>query len=215
MVSPGNPEERLLSRWDTRAHQFDGDYSAYNGYEGGKFAKPIKRWLGEHNVSFPKEPQLLGLGAGVGNPECALAEQLGIGNEEIGYKNVTLVDKNPTIAEHPILTKYRKGIRYLAGRGIFYYLENPDRRDFSVVTAIGLEYLVNSPDVMRDFVQVLPNVLLPNAFVCIYPDSFQKDGSFNPERVWSENGFEKVTDLGPDRDYWGSLMYVYTNPPKE
>lgn len=191
----------------------------YNGYEGGKFARPIKAWLDEHGISLPAEPQLLGLGAGEANPECSLADQL-----EIPYTNVTLVDKSPSVPDTPIFRdtpediayvterhgKHRAAVNYLTGRGIFHYLESPDRRDFSVVTLIGTEYLFNDPEAMQDLIKELPNVLLQNAFVCIYPD-----GGNNPERAWIENGFEKVENLGPSYDYNKSLMYVYTNPDRQ
>ena len=204
MGEPGNDSEMLMNPIDGASHPYDAHYTVNSGYEGGKFAKPIQAWLREHSLQLPGEPQLLGLGAGVANPECSLAEIL-----EIPYKDVTLVDKNPNIAKHPILTEHRQGVRYLAGTGIFRYLENPDRKDFSVVTAIGLEYLLGDLKLMENLIRLLPGVLLPHSFVCVYPESIN-----NPEQVWSETGFEKVKMDG-SRDYSGSLLYVYTGPVRK
>jgi len=189
-----------------------------NPYEGFKFARPIKSWLEEHGISLPSKPQLLGLGAGLANPECALADGL-----EIPYEDVTLVDKRRNIPNSKIFkdtpediayveqfgARHRANVNYLTGRGIFDYLANPDRTDFSYVTAIGIEYLLNDPEAMKDLIKGLPNVLLPNAFVCIYPHY-----GINPERAWIESGFVKVENLGSMHNYANSLLYVYANPHK-
>jgi hypothetical protein len=193
-------------------HPYDTYYSQNNGYECGKFYKPILEFLEKHGIEFPSEAKLLGLFSGIGNGEYGLASNVGIANE-----NITLVDKNPELIDlwnenlkDEYFRTHRDGINCLFGRGIFNYLENPDKRDFSVVTAVGAEYLLGNPDVMEIFIRLLPNVLTPNGFVCIYPEVENMQ-----DEIWKACGFEEVKDLGPLYNYAGSRMYVYSNPVKK
>lgn len=202
-----------ISALDKVFHPYDLYPSQNNGYECGKFFQPILTYLERHNTSFPNNPKLLGLFAGIGNGEYGLASNVGIPNE-----NITLVDKNERLfdyvkklsEEHEYFRTHRSGINYLFGRGVFEYMENPEKRDFSVVTAVGAEYVLDDPDVMEIFIRLLPNVLLPKGFVCIYPEVENMQ-----DEVWNACGFEEVKDLGPSHSYHGSRMYVYKNPVKK
>ncbi len=96
---------------------------------------------------------LLGLGAGEGIAEIGIARRLRI-------RDVTLVDR-----DHEDLTDFEG--RYVAS-DLFQFLGST-RRKYGVVTAFGLEYVLNKPSTWGLLWQGMSNITFPGSVVVISP----------------------------------------------
>lgn len=148
---------------------------------GRTVASRIRRALVAQGTSLSDQSRYLALAAGQAYAEYAVAKGL-----DIALDNITLVDRQfePLTlgclrSEHPETE--------IIESGLFTYLDHPTRTGFSVVTALGIEYVLEDEVAMKALIKGTPKLLLPGGFVCIFP-YFGKD----MRRTWVQQGFEEI-----------------------
>lgn len=124
-----------------------GDFLADCLLEEGFGDKPV----------LPRDATFLGMAAGAANPELRLAKRLGV-----SPNRTYLLDLSYSDCEE------ENGVTRIAG-GVFNFLQERRMRDISIITFIGAEFLFATEQRAMAFAKLVPKVLLPLAFVCIYP----------------------------------------------
>lgn len=168
--------------------------TAYGDYAG----RAIKRWLSGTGKKLSPNPSYLALGVGQAYPEVAFARHLGISPER-----VTMVDRRiPEYTRERLAAEF-PGVE-LVKSGIFEYLANPPKRDFSVVGAFGIEYLFERREAPESFVAAMPNLVGKDGivYICSYCGK-------NVDELWRRVGFEVVRGYEGN---WSRLMYVKRDP---
>lgn len=184
-------------------HELDGliinDAQPAVGAEstGENVGEEIIRWLGTNNKKLNPKAKLLGLGAGYARPELGLARKLNIPDDR-----VTLIDKTPQIYYPSDVQKDHPRLKYHGGTGMFAYLSRPKGK-YDIVTAFGVESVLQDATRMTTFISMLPGVLNRGGFVCVNPYTGE-----NLSEVWKESGFQRVYD---SQDYLDKIIYRF-NP---
>lgn len=156
--------------------------------------RAIKRWLKETRRKLPADPSYLALGVGQAYPEVAFAKHLRIPPEK-----VTMVDRYfPDYTLNRLATEFN-GVE-LVESGIFAYLTDPPKKDFSVVSAFGIEYVFLRKEAPETFVTAMKNVVAKDGIVFI---NFYCGK--NVDSLWRRSGFEVVM---PHEDSHSQVMYV-------
>lgn len=147
-------------------------------------SRNITYWAEEENVNL-SEVKFLGLAAGQAVPELYVVSALGIKSE-----NVTLVDRNFSGYSRDNIVGNYPGIEAVDS-GLFTYLQHPTTSDFSIVTALGIEYAFETTDEIKQLITLLPNVLKKGGLVLVFP----YDG-IDPASIWQRNNFRPLYDTG-------------------
>ncbi len=162
---------------------------------GEYLADTLMTALEEYGYLLPRNATYLGLAAGQAYPEMSLAKNLGI-----PHNKVTLIDRDFSHkalerhdAEFPEVT--------LINEGLFSYLSEPTQRKFSLVSVIGLEYVLRKNTHMQTLISLLPNVLCPQGLALIH----LYEGPVYQE-IWERFEFEKL--LGHELRM-SSLLYLF------
>lgn len=162
------------------ARIFDDTDEGYAGI-GLDYARRINRFLAEQQLSLPEDARYLGLACGQGLGEMTFACKLGI-----DHPGITLLDKKFSAITLRIMDEMLPEVGLIKA-GIFAFLSQPQQKDFSLVSAFGIDYLLDGPRRMKAFITMLPKILRPGAFICIAP-YYGKDLGI----VWEDNGFISV-----------------------
>lgn len=147
-------------------------------------SRNITYWAEEKNVNL-SELKFLGLAAGQAVPELYVVSALGIKPE-----NATFVDRNFRGYSRDNIVNNYPGIE-VVDSGLFTFLQHPTRSDFSIVTALGIEYAFETTDEITELIILLPNVLKKGGLVLIFP----YDG-IDPASIWQRNNFRPLYDTG-------------------
>lgn len=141
----------------------------------------IEDWINETGNRFPADTKYLGLAAGRGYSEMHIAERFGI-----KPANVTLVDR---YFRPQALARFSREYPELQAieLGMFEFLENPPTTDFSLVTAIGVEYAFDNPAAAEAFIAGLPRVMRPGGIAAIFPS-----GSADPTPHLEAHGLQPI-----------------------
>lgn len=125
---------------------------------GQLFARVLESLAESSRLQLPAKPVLLGLGAGTGKAEQAMAA-------ELNAKVAVLVDKDPRIT-------YNCEVREVSvvRQGIFEFLSTTPTGSFDVITAIGLEYMLNQVGRTEELLRLVVSALTVPGFICFYPN---------------------------------------------
>lgn len=113
--------------------------------------------------------EFLGLGAGAGKGELVIAH-------ELGFSQITLVDKHP----RSIISSSEVVVDYLQ-EDIFSFIENNKRENYSLVTALGIEYVLDTTETWKRFWTGMDGVVKSGGLIILsltphdeisYQDSF-------------------------------------------
>src|SRR5690349_4480759 len=121
-----------------------GDFLADCILEDGFGDKPV----------FPRDATFLGMAAGAANPELRLAKRL-----EVSPNRTYLLDLSYSDSEA------ENGVTRIAG-GVFDFLQERRKRDISIITFIGAEFLFATDQRAMALAKLLPRVLRPQALIC-------------------------------------------------
>lgn len=169
------------------------------------WAEMIMRKLSEEGRDF-YEGSMLGLAAGWSEPEMYIARRIGI-----PYRNITLVDKNFSGSMKQIFAGEYSEVNAVES-GMFEFLETTQKTDYSLVTALSIEYALKNPVAMDTFISLLPRIMQPGGIVLVFPYT----GDYDPSSQWQSHGFEP---LKTSTTYRGGshnrLAYVFRGIPKE
>lgn len=157
---------------------------------GLSYAFRINNWLRKRGLSLPKDAKYLGLACGWGLCERVFAMKLGIDDsrttlldKKFSDEALRIMDDNPEIG--------------LIQAGIFAFLNEPKQRGFSVVSAFGVDYLLDGPSRIGALIVALPKILMPGGFVSVAPYSGKDIGN-----IWEDNGFTAI-----ERDNYTAVMH--------
>lgn len=151
----------------------------------------------ERGQTLPEDVRYLGLGVGQAYPEVALAKGLGVPPERAVF-----VDKRFRAYALDRLATDFPAVQTVTS-GIFAFLETTAEKDFSIVSAFGIEYAISADDQIRPFIELMPRLMRVGGIVAI---SFYHAG--NVDEHWRRKGFQPVVGYsGP----FCSDLYVF-NP---
>lgn len=162
-------------------------------------AEWVSRWCENNEVVLPDNAKYLGLAAGQAYPELEFARLLRIKNA-----NVTLVDNLFQAHSRLRFGKDFPGVKAM-DMGIFAFLQDPPYKDYSLVTALGVEYALRDSYAIEKFVSLLPNVMKLGGIVTVFPYTGE-----DPSLFWAQSGFEPLYDqYTAYSGYASNLMYRY------
>jgi hypothetical protein len=183
--------------------QFEPDYGPAGdpSSSGDTIAKTVARWLHKYDTPLPYDATYLGLAAGQAYPELKIVERLGIRNT-----NVTLIDRRFSATSKSRFAKDYPEIKVLE-TGMFDLLENTQSTYFSIVTALGIEYTLEDPDVIQALISGLPRIMRTGGIAAIYPYT----GDIDPSPIWEANRFEPLFHYTTFNGPYSTLIYRLAN----
>lgn len=170
----------MAHRFDTHLQSSNDNEKTVTGLPSSKhYCEYLRLVAGDMLPPYDSSSKFLALAAGYGMAETGLAEELGYENSRL-----ILVDRDYPKHIRERLEAAKPDMEVIES-GLFTFLSQYGRKDVSVVTLFGIEYLLNRPQ-MTELAGLLSQILLPRALVMIAP--FNE----NDEQSWFVNSFTEL-----------------------